>query len=991
MPEELRERLNEASRASGRSLNREIVSRLESTLSPRPKREGLMIRRHRRPALVLAATLLIAVAAVGGPSLQGSHHASAQQLIAAKLASRDLRLESQGTANGGQGGESAELLAAMQQFDNARTAPGNAVAPGGYTDAYGNLQALQVTDGSWSELTRVPYDADDPDYRDFYSNSSGGAGLVTGRITGLTADDSGDVYAAGADGGVWRSTTGGGDWTSIADSLPSLSSGDLELAPDGSLWYATGEANTGGTSYAGTGVYRLADPTTGTFSPSDRVGGEELESTTINSIRFTSTDVWIATLRGVFSRPLGDYSSPWTPRLQPNPSYLPPDGANAGVQNSADMNIANDVQIDPNNEDHILAALGWRNGAAYNGFYESMDGGNHWTRINPTGGLDATDIGYANFAYSTDGKKLYVINQSPKRLNKPGVQNTLLDGVYESDKGLYGPWNRIASSDKLGSQGSGSALGGTQGRGYSPGVQSWYNQSIAVDPANSNHVMVGLEEVYETRNGGSNWTTVDPYWNFYFKCWAPDSVYPPDGAPNHCPLAPHTDQHSMTIGKVDGVPTLFIGNDGGVYSHPLNGHINANGNGDDWKSLNDGTMDALQYYYVGVGRLADNGTRPDLTSGDDVLVSGGLQDNGGSLLRPGSGKMVSNFGGDGGDVLVDPENGCNIVQEYVYLTMEVTQTCANPGPDHPNAFLDLNDSTTYDISPPDVNAQFIAPFTANDKNINQWIAGGASLWYQDKGFAIRKGSEWQKIYSLPSPTLTFTAVAYSGDSLLATWCGPCSNGGAPFGRGAVVGTFDEATKTWTVKPLDLPVDGTVPNRTLQGAAINPNDSNDMFLGINGFSRRYTEGPGAGVGHVYESKDGGATWTDISANMPDIPVNDVVVLPDESLVVATDLGVVYRAAGQTQWTRFGAGLPTTTVMDLSVGPDGNLYVGTHGRGIWRVALPAGSLTPPSTGTGTSTSTVTQTGPTGSSGGSSQGGGPSKGGGKKPSASPGQSKK
>ena len=194
----------------------------------------------------------------------------------------------------------------------------------------------------------------------------------------------------------------------------------------------------------------------------------------------------------------------------------------------------------------------------------------------------------------------------------------------------------------------------------------------------------------------------------------------------------------MAIGKVGGVPTLFIGNDGGVYSHPLNGHINANGNGDDWKSLNDGTMDALQYYYVGVGKLADNGSRPDLGSGDPVLVSGGLQDNGGSLLRPGAGKMVSNFGGDGGDVLVDPNNGCNIVQEYVYLTMEVTQTCANPGPGHPNAFLDPNDATTFNIAPPDVNAQFIAPFTANDKNINQWIAAGTSLWYQDKGFAIRQ-------------------------------------------------------------------------------------------------------------------------------------------------------------------------------------------------------------------------------------------------------------
>jgi photosystem II stability/assembly factor-like uncharacterized protein len=983
MPEELRDRLNEAAQRSGRSLNTEIVSRLEGSLSARPKGEGLMIRRYRRPALVLTATLLVAVAAVAGIAVKGSHHATTQQLIAAKLASKDLRLESQGTANGGQGGESAELLAAMQQFDNARVAPGDAVAPGGYSTAYGNLQSLGVTSGTWTELTRRPYDADDPDYRDYYSNSSGGAGLVTGRITGLAADDNGDVYAAGADGGVWRSTQGGGNWTPIADALPSLSSGDLELAPDGSLWYATGEANTGGTSYAGTGVYRLANPTGGTFAPGDRVGGNELESTTINSIRFTPTDAWVATLRGVFSHPLGNWSTPWTPRLQPNPSYLP-GGVNAGVQNSADQNIANDLVIDPKNPQHILAALGWRNGAAYNGFYESTDGGVHWAKINPTGGIDKTDIGYANFAYSSDGKKLYVINQSPKKGASLGFINTELDGVYESDNGLAGPWNRIASSDKLGATSTGSALANKNGKGYSPGIQAWYNQSIAVDPTNANHVIVGLEEVYETQNGGSSWTTVDPYWNFYFKCWAPDALYPPNGAPNRCPLAPHTDQHSMTIGKVGGVPTLFIGNDGGVYSHPLNGHIDANGNGDDWKSLNDGTIDALQYYYVGVGKLANNGARPDIDNGDTVnpvLVSGGLQDNGGSLLRPGAAKMVSNFGGDGGDVLVDPNNGCNIVQEYIYLAMEVTQTCANPGSGHPNAFLDPNDATTYDIAPPDVNAQFIAPFTANDKNINQWVAAGSSLWYQDKGFAIRSPAGWQKIYSLPSPALTFTAVAYSGDSLIATWCGPCSNGGAPFARGAVVGTFDEGTKTWTVTPLDLPVDGVVPNRTLQGAAINPNDSNDMFLGVNGFSRRYTEGPGAGVGHVYESTDGGGTWHDVSANMPDIPVNDVVVLPDESLVVATDLGVVYRAAGQSQWTRLGTDLPTTTVMDLSVGPDGNLYVGTHGRGIWRIPLPPGSLTAPSPKVPT---TTTGTGTTG--GGQPATGG--KGHDKKPS--PGRSK-
>jgi ligand-binding sensor domain-containing protein len=108
------------------------------------------------------------------------------------------------------------------------------------------------------------------------------------------------------------------------------------------------------------------------------------------------------------------------------------------------------------------------------------------------------------------------------------------------------------------------------------------------------------------------------------------------------------------------------------------------------------------------------------------------------------------------------------------------------------------------------------------------------------------------------------------------------------------------------------------------------------------------------------------------------VNDIVVLPDDSLAVATDLGVLWRQAGQTQWTRLGSGLPTTTVMDLSVGPDGNLYVGTHGRGIWRIALPEGSLTSPTADASAQTD-------------STQGGDQTKGGGGKGHAKPPSSRK
>ena len=101
--------------------------------------------------------------------------------------------------------------------------------------------------------------------------------------------------------------------------------------------------------------------------------------------------------------------------------------------------------------------------------------------------------------------------------------------------------------------------------------------------------------------------------------------------------------------------------------------MNANGNATDWENLN-ANIRTLQYYSVAVGKVPGG-----------VAVSGGLQDNGGSLLLPedltGNGMMGSPFGGDGGDTLVDPNNGCNIVQEYVFLAMEVTENCGALGRD----------------------------------------------------------------------------------------------------------------------------------------------------------------------------------------------------------------------------------------------------------------------------------------------------------------------
>ena len=113
---------------------------------------------------------------------------------------------------------------------------------------------------------------------------------------------------------------------------------------------------------------------------------------------------------------------------------------------------------------------------------------------------------------------------------------------------------------------------------------------------------------------------------------------------------------------------------------------------------------------------------------------------------------------------------------------------------------------------------------------------------------------------------------------------------------------------------------------------------NFFVGVNGFSRRFTEGEGAGIGHVFESTDDGVTWTDVSSNFPDVPVNSIQALGDGSLVAGTDLGVVYRAPGSTSWSRLGGNLPLTVALDVELGPDGKIYAATHGRGIWSIAKP-----------------------------------------------------
>jgi hypothetical protein len=128
----------------------------------------------------------------------------------------------------------------------------------------------------------------------------------------------------------------------------------------------------------------------------------------------------------------------------------------------------------------------------------------------------------------------------------------------------------------------------------------------------------------------------------------------------------------------------------------------------------------------------------------------------------------------------------------------------------------------------------------------------------------------------------------------------------------------------------------------------------VYLVFNGFNRRFIEGPGAGVKHVFRGKlrrgsDGlvRATWTDLSVGFPDVPATDLVVAGNR-LIVGTDLGVLVAnknaSPATIRWQRVGynpgdarSALPLTAVFDIHVGADGLLYAATHGRGVWTTPL------------------------------------------------------
>jgi photosystem II stability/assembly factor-like uncharacterized protein len=126
----------------------------------------------------------------------------------------------------------------------------------------------------------------------------------------------------------------------------------------------------------------------------------------------------------------------------------------------------------------------------------------------------------------------------------------------------------------------------------------------------------------------------------------------------------------------------------------------------------------------------------------------------------------------------------------------------------------------------------------------------------------------------------------------------------------------------------------LPNRAVSQVLPLSSDStgNTVFATFSGFDGATPTTPG----HVFKSTNGlgAATWTNISGDLPDVPVNAIAVdSTTGSIFVGTDIGVFETTDGGVHWRHLTKGMPNIAVFGLVIDGDGRLIASTHGRGMF----------------------------------------------------------
>ena len=535
----------------------------------------------------------------------------------------------------------------------------------------------------------------------------------------------------------------------------------------------------------------------------------------------------------------------------------------------------------PNEQSVLLASCGNFQNAAV---YRSDDHGETWQSV-----LSAPDMGRTITAFApSDPTVVYAIAAQ----NTQGQTPYALQGFYRSDNGGL-TWTLMTDSQDqnllnrvvLSNPDAAIECPGNQFNSQNFYGQGWYDSLLTIDPTDADRVWVGAIDLFRSDDGGRNFGRASIAY----------------GQPTAPSQYVHPDHHLVRYHpNFDGVneTRMYNANDGGLY-------LSTNPNDEiaysvcdnaplkvRWQTLNN-NYSVNQFYHGSVSK-------------DGKMVMGGMQDNGTWAIRDGEQwEFVGD--GDGSYSAIDPDNN-----DIIYTSSQFAQLVRT----------NLADGTSTYASPGVEFGAFITPWLLNEENSSQLFLSATALWRSDN-----RGDTWTQI-----STSNYTNVTLNWLSSLAVKPGNADK--------VLVGSSDgyiyfhdaalSADSSYEMSKQKIS-DGFV--SSLQFARHSPD-------------RVYATVSTFGEPHIHYSDNDGVSWQVLDGSgenpFPDIPAHDVIKTPedDNTLYVASDLGVYVSRNHGESWLPLAPGLPNTPVETLVLVRyqlQSSLFAFTYGRGAFRLDL------------------------------------------------------
>ena len=764
-----------------------------------------------------------------------------------------------------------------------------------------------------------------------------GADQYAGRTNVIASDPvSPTVAYIGSDGGgVWKTTnccSASTVWTPMTDDplLASIAIGDLQIDPNdhNTIYAGTGDLRYGSWSFGSSGLLKStdagltweilgADVFNPWYNPPSPPPNNYPQYQAIGKVRVdprNSNTVIVGTKTGVFFS--YDAGATWEGPCLTN-SYTTQRQDTTGLE-----------VVDTGSSTLLYAAIGTRgfetsvqsdlgqNGA--NGVYRTTlpasgcpaswtaitHNGNGWTGTNATSGTPYGGAGVGNQL----GRLDMDISESNPDVIYVQVADIPTRGLYAVYRSIDGgdTWAQRATTANL--------LGCSAGGG-----QSWYDHGITVDPNNPDVVFISNIDVARSVDGGATFYNLTCSYNG-------GNVHP--------------DAHGRAfVGGTSNV--LLISNDGGVY---LTENADAALPDDvSFIDLND-SLNTIEFYSGDITANFAYSTTPG--------INAGAQDNGSSVYvwagDPGPAQWEVQLGGDGMYARIEPVHAQRWYQEWQNGNLTVSTT----GPYGAKSGAEGNWDASGD------RVSFVLPYEIDRYNncggpngCTHLIAGTERVWETINGAdpSVPIANRWY----INSPDLTKGTLAdrsFINQLSYAVSDGSVAIAGTNDGNvqyGFFMGSGLANSAYWA----DVTGGNTVlPNRPILDVTTDPQNPRLGYAAVGGFDQNTPATPG----HVYQVSCTNLcvsyTWVNKSGNLPNIPINTILVNPNyrQQVFAGSDWGLYYTNnidAATPTWMRFTAGLPTVMIWDMAIDRGfTTLALFTRARGAYAWPLPSAPFGP-----------------------------------------------